>query len=163
MRKRNQRKRTPRPRRLPLCLPNGVLHDGISFAPDWTELELERALRRQAEFNREWLAEALKRVALVAVEIDRDKREIALAKEHEAVDAWYAKERATTAKLLEKYQEELDRPTLTAQRKRLAAAAKDISRQTCEIERDRLARKGLIRGQRVRYAVLDRSNVETRC
>jgi hypothetical protein len=164
--KRNQRKQSVRPRRLPSCLPDGVLHDGISFAPDWTELELERELRRalefRAELQRTFLAEVVKRLAAIAIVIAQDAREIALAKEQKAIDKWHEAERIENAKILAAHQEELDRPTLLKRRKELAAAAKDIHRQNCEIERDRLARKGLIRGQRVRYAVLDRSNVETR-
>jgi hypothetical protein len=164
---RKQRKRSARPKHLPPCLPDDVLHDGISFAPDWTELELERELRRalefRAELQRTFLAEAVKRLAVIAIVIEQDAREIALAKEQEAIDKWHEAERIENAKIVAAHQEELDRPTLQKRLKQIAAAAKDIHRQNCEIERERLARKGLIRGQRVRYAVLDRSNVETRC
>jgi hypothetical protein len=157
-----KRRALPRQRFLPKVLYGENPRD-ILFAPDATEIELERQLRRQMQFRaeaqRDWLQEQTRRLAKVAMELDETQRMIELQKLQDRQDAWHEAEAAENAKILAAHQEDLDRPTLLKRQKQLAAAAKDIHRQNCEIERDRLARKGLIRGHRVR----NRSNVETRC
>jgi hypothetical protein len=140
--------RNRRPPFVPSCVPDDVLHDGVSWRPDWTELQFERAFRIKSEMDREWLVLSLQRAARISQEMDATKRRIAILEEQERVDAWHRKDVEENERLRVAYQELLDRPTLAAKKKRLVAASKEIAATDARIEKSELLRRGLVRGRR---------------
>jgi hypothetical protein len=130
------------------CLPPGVVLTDFSFVQSWEEREFDRYYQMKIEYDRQWLANAVQRMALVALEIDETARKIALQEEQDRVDAWHKAEAEDNAKLLTLYQAALDKRTLEAKLKRLDVAAKDIARTDRRIEKAELKRRGVLRGSR---------------
>jgi hypothetical protein len=132
-----------------LALPADVSIGDTLFAPDWAELEFCRLMLLKAQWDREFLAEQTRRLALVALEIDRGKRELELLALQERQDAWYieaAKQTDDIAKLIAKYED--PKGTYAAMVARAEAAKKDMERDAARAERTALIARGLVRGRR---------------
>jgi hypothetical protein len=132
-----------------LALPADVSIADTLWAPDRTEVELERLLRLKAEWDRDWLTAQTQRLAAVAMEVDRDKRELELLALTERQDAWYieaAKQTDDIAKLIAKYED--PNGTHAAMVARAEAAKKDMQRDRAKAERTALLSRGVVRGRR---------------
>ena len=81
---------------IPSTVPADVAHDGVSWEADWAELEWQRQIKNKAFYElkaaqeqRNWFLDSVRRLSLVALEIDKDKREAAVILEQDRVDAFY--------------------------------------------------------------------------
>jgi hypothetical protein len=129
-------------------VPDTVTRDGVSWSPDWSEQAWDRFFTAKAQDDAQWLADALKRVAAVAMEIDRTARELALQAEQDRVDAWFAQEAEENAKLRAVFQKLLDKPEYDKLVERTRKAGLAIRRDTARIEKAALLKRGLVRGRR---------------
>jgi hypothetical protein len=126
-----------RPRNLSSCLPDQVLRDGVSWQPDWAEIEWEKYLVAKATYEAEYWAAQHQKLAEIARLIDQDKREQEIADHYLAVDAWWIEQRA-------KEQEAWRQRELA----KLAKIGKEIQRDAVQLERVTLERRGVVRGRR---------------
>jgi hypothetical protein len=148
---------------LPSTIPDDVLADGISWAPDRTEVELANARARQTLFEQEvrrceleeqkaWLTAAMQRMAVIAVEIDEGLRKAALQEELERNERWWAdvheREKAANAKLMAQFQNQLDGGKYEAMVERANKAKADMDRDNARLERLALLKRGVLRGTR---------------
>jgi uncharacterized protein with von Willebrand factor type A (vWA) domain len=139
-----------------LALPANVRFDQLDFLPTWQELEWERWLRAKAEYEKTWLENAQRELALLACIIERDQRESALEEFHLRRQAFHleqaAKQEAEDKRQMEAYiaalQKNLDAPRLKAELARLERIALEIKKENARIERAELERRGVIRGRK---------------
>jgi hypothetical protein len=130
------------PKPLPLlAVPADVRLDDISWNPNWAEAEWNKQQEAKARYEKEWLIESIKRLSAIALEIEEEKRIAALVAEQESVDAeikaWWDAERAREQEAWK-----------THQLAKLAQIAEQMHKDSCQIERAALERRGVVRGKR---------------
>jgi hypothetical protein len=132
-------------------LPFGMSLADFDWKPTAAEREYDKHVRLQERYQREWLETAVKELALIAVQIEQDKRDAALEEFHQKREAWYREQQEKDAAAISKYlgemQRLLDKPAYDKLMARVEAAGRDIRRQNAEIERDALKRRGVYRGR----------------
>ncbi len=146
-----------------LALPDNVSWGDILWAPDETELELERAMARQQYYNTElrrvelaeqraWLVAATQRTVAAGLLINDEERKLALREEIDRTDRWWAdtvkREKAQTESLMSQYQKILDRGVFEKMKARAEKAKASMDRDNARIERLELLRRGVVRGRR---------------
>src|SRR5438445_8705003 len=132
-----------------LALPAGVRFDQLDFQPTWQEIEWERWLRAKAEYEKTWLENAQKELAILACIVERDARETALEEWHLRREKFHleqaAKQDAEDQRQILAYlaaqQKALDAPAYNAMLARVQKAGADIRRQNDEIEMAELKRR----------------------
>jgi hypothetical protein len=137
-------------------LPPGVNLEDIDWRPNAEDIAHERWLREKAEFERNWLIEAQKKLALIARLVEQDKREQQLEEWHQRRETFYreqaekqsAEDQRQIARYLTEMQTALDKPALDALKARLERAAREIKSTDAYIEREELKRRGVVRGTR---------------
>jgi len=134
-----------------LALPDGLKMADIDFKLTAADHEYEKHVRLQQKYERDWFETATKELALIAVQIEQDKRDQSLEEFHQKREAWYreqeAKDHAAISKYLAEMQRLLDKPAYDKLMARVEAAGRDIKRQNAEIEKDALKRRGVYRGR----------------
>jgi hypothetical protein len=149
--------------------PVHVIHDTIEIY-DFKPLPDERAAYRywrrrkallkeldtmRARWDREDWTRIRNRATQIAAAVERDRQNAELEEHRNAVDRWWAAERAKDKEAMERlvdaYQNELDAKTVRQDKARLAALDKilqNIQRDNARVEREELARRGVVRGRR---------------
>jgi hypothetical protein len=139
-----------------LALPSGVKFSDLDFKPTWQEIEWERWLRAKAEYEKTWLENAQKELALLACIVERDARENALEEFHQRRQKFYReqaekeaeRDRQEIEKYLTEQQRILDAPIYNALVARVNKAGDQIRKDAAHFERQELLRRGVVRGRR---------------
>jgi hypothetical protein len=149
--------------------PVHVIHDTIGiydFKPlpderaayqDWRRRKalLNQLDTMRARWDREDWTRIHDRAAQIAAAVERDRQNGELEERRNAVDRWWAAERAKDKEAMERlvdaYQNELDANTVKQDKARLAALGKileNIQRDNARAEREELTWRGVVRGRR---------------
>jgi hypothetical protein len=171
------RRRKLQPKQLPPCVPDEIQHDGVTWEPTWEEralvwnrqqmaLALAEVNRIELEEQAVWLAAQTKRLAAIALELDEAERKSRLHDEMDRQEAWFRQcqdeAKATETAIMAHFQKQMDGGAYEKMVERANKAKADMDRDNARLERLALLKRGVLRGQRKKFAVMPTYGVDFR-
>ena len=158
-----------RPRNRPnlLALPAGVNMSDMDFVPSVDEPNWDRWRGAEVEIQRDFMADSTRKLAAIALIIEKEVRERELTEAQDRIDAWWKetaeKELEENKRLMEMFQLQLDAATYQKLVDRVNEAGRHIKADAAHFEREELKRRGVYKGRpRREFAVIPQDDVERR-